>query len=138
MGSEQAAYTTDVRPALARNLTAVRIVNDHPAPNELMGRDEPRLGSSTSPVGRDTEGITLADLPRAMEAEQFREQQKPLPTQVATLSELSALESVIVKHVAALTLLVRAQLSRTIPHWTNCWKLSRLGRVTSGANCSRW
>ncbi|KAA1094676.1 hypothetical protein PGT21_028070 [Puccinia graminis f. sp. tritici] len=97
-------YTTDVRPALARNLTAVRIVNDHPAPNELMGRDEPRLGSSTSPVGRDTEGITLADLPRAMEAEQFREQQKPLPTQVATLSELSALESVIVKHVAALTL----------------------------------
>jgi hypothetical protein len=55
-------------------------------------------------VSQDTAGITLADLPRAMEAEQFREQQKPLPTQVATLSELSALESVIVKHVAALTL----------------------------------
>lgn len=46
----------------------------------------------------------MADLPRAMEAEQFREQHKPLPTQVATLSELSALESVIVKHVAALML----------------------------------
>ncbi|WAQ82252.1 hypothetical protein PtA15_2A569 [Puccinia triticina] len=95
-------YASDVRPALARNLTAVRIVDDHP-PNELIVRDEPRLGSSTSPVGRE-QGITLADLPRAMEAEQFKEQRKPLPTQVATLSELSALESVIVKHVAALTL----------------------------------
>lgn len=97
-------YPTDVRPPLARNLTAVKIVEDQPGPTDLLGRDEPRLGSSTSPVGRDTAGITLADLPRAMEAEQFREQHKPLPTQVATLSELSALESIIVKHVAALTL----------------------------------
>jgi len=95
---------SDVRPSLARTLTAVKIVDDQPGPNELVIRDEPRLGSSTSPVGQDTAGITLADLPRAMEAEQFREQHKPLPTQVATLSELSALESVIVKHVAALTL----------------------------------
>ncbi|PLW22919.1 hypothetical protein PCASD_12011 [Puccinia coronata f. sp. avenae] len=104
LSKQQQHYATDVRPPLARNLTAVKIVDDQPGPNELVVRDEPRLGSSTSPVSQDTAGITLADLPRAMEAEQFREQQKPLPTQVATLSELSALESVIVKHVAALTL----------------------------------
>ncbi|KAI8451109.1 hypothetical protein BY996DRAFT_6432242 [Phakopsora pachyrhizi] len=97
--------SNQIMPSLSRNLTAVKIVvEDHPGLGEAIDRDEPRLGSSSSPVGTDTAGITLADLPRAMEAEQFREQRKPLPTQVSTLSELSALESVIVKHVAALTL----------------------------------
>ncbi|KAI7934868.1 hypothetical protein MJO29_016131 [Puccinia striiformis f. sp. tritici] len=56
---------SEFRPALARNLTAVRIIEDQPALNELAVQDEPRLGSSTSPVGRDNAGITLADLPRA-------------------------------------------------------------------------
>ncbi|MBW0502961.1 hypothetical protein O181_042676 [Austropuccinia psidii MF-1] len=102
----QSTYSNqiDPRPTLSRKLTAVKIVDEQPGPNELSINDEPRLGSVTSPVGRDTAGITLADLPRAMEAEQFREQCKPLPSQVVTLSELSPFESVIVKHVVALTL----------------------------------
>ncbi|EGG12495.1 uncharacterized protein MELLADRAFT_46530 [Melampsora larici-populina 98AG31] len=86
-----------VRPTLSRNLTAVRIVDEQPMnPNT---REE-----ETSIIETTTSGITLADLPRAMEAERFRVAHKALPTQVTTLSELSALESVIVKHVAAFLL----------------------------------
>lgn len=90
------------RPTLSRETTAVRIVNDQPPPEVSQSQDEARLGDQHSPLRDD--GITLADLPRAMEAEQFREQQRPLPTQVAMVGELSALETVIMKHVAALTL----------------------------------
>lgn len=89
-----------VRPTLSRNTTAVRIVNEQPPDGQA--RDDARLGDQQSPI-RD-EGITLADLPRAMEAEQLREQHRPLPSQTTMLGELSALESVIVKHVAALSL----------------------------------
>lgn len=93
----QGSSTSPVRPTLSRNLTAVRIVDEQPM-NPSTREEE------TSIVETTTSGITLADLPRAMEAERFRVAHKALPTQVTTLSELSALESVIVKHVAAFLL----------------------------------
>lgn len=89
------------RPTLSRETTAVKIVNDQPTEGPRP-QDGPRLGDQHGPLRDD--GITLADLPRAMEAEQFKEQQRPLPTQAAMVGELSALEAVIMKHVAALTL----------------------------------
>ncbi|OAW00076.1 hypothetical protein PTTG_05927 [Puccinia triticina 1-1 BBBD Race 1] len=64
-----------------------------------------------------------------MEAKQFKEQQKPLPTQVATLSELSALKSVIFKHVAAMTL---ASESLAIKDYTSPSKLLEIIEAWKG------
>ncbi|KAH9818615.1 hypothetical protein DFH28DRAFT_958548, partial [Melampsora americana] len=43
-------------------------------------------GEESSIVESTTSGISLADLPRAMEAERFRVAHKALQTQVTTLS----------------------------------------------------
>ena len=90
------------RPGYGRTLTAVRVVDDQPADN-IAPRDGPVEPILTA---RDEEGLTLADLPQAMEAEQARHEHRPppRPAQGVLLSELSALEYVIVKHAAALTL----------------------------------
>lgn len=63
------------------------------------------MGSELSPT-QDEEGITLADLHQVMEAEQAREQHRSLPRSGHNrlLSELSALEYLIIKHAAAITL----------------------------------
>ncbi|KAH9446491.1 hypothetical protein Pst134EA_030408 [Puccinia striiformis f. sp. tritici] len=86
---------SEFRPALARNLTAVRIIEDQPALNELAVQDEPRLGSST----------------------------------IATLSEPSALESVIVRHVATLIL---ASESSAIKDDTSLDKLLEIIKARKG------
>lgn len=92
------------RPGMTRSLTAVRVVDEHWS-EAGSPRDE-----ISHPLGdirtQNEEGITLADLPAVMEAEQAREQHRPVirQTQVTLLSELSALEYIIVKHVAAMIL----------------------------------
>ncbi|KAK4703927.1 hypothetical protein P7C70_g2288, partial [Phenoliferia sp. Uapishka_3] len=94
----------DSRPPYHRSTTQVRIVDDQVTPSF----DGPILGGSSEPT-QDEDGITLADLPKVMAAEQAREhareQRHYLPPRTGTLlSELSALEYFIVKHVAALML----------------------------------
>ncbi|GAA5989573.1 hypothetical protein JCM10908_000535 [Rhodotorula pacifica] len=115
------------RPPMDRRTTAVRIVDDpglpgsHGEPDGLGGQREPT---------QDEDGLTLADLPKALEAEQKRAAAPdghlqptprggynggptsyPLTPNMSgasvgsrLLSELSALESFIVKHVAAVLL----------------------------------
>lgn len=88
------------RPGFHRATTAVRIVDEQP---DITPQQEgPVLGGVAEPT-QDEEGITLADLPKVMEAEQKRaEQRHYFPNKL--LSELSALEYFIVKHVAAVLL----------------------------------
>ena len=48
------------------------------------------------------DGLTLADIPQLLEKEQAREQHRPLQQEGRSLSELSALELFIVKHMAVM------------------------------------
>lgn len=94
------------RPAYSRATTAIHIVDEQIPDQTHLPRDsdEPVLGGILEPT-QDEDGITLADLPQVMEAEQAREQRRYLPPRTGTLlSELSALEYFIVRHVAALML----------------------------------
>lgn len=118
------------RPGLQRTTTAVRIVDD---PVGAGVREPEGLGGASEPT-QDEEGLTLADLPKALEAEQRRsDPSRPSPPPITfgsvgvgvgagsngaypgsstaalslgpkLLSELSALEYFIVKHVAAVLL----------------------------------
>lgn len=93
------------RPSFNRATTAIEIVDD-PSPHQSAASAEgPVLGGNSEPT-QDEEGITLADIPVALEAEQAREQHRHslLPRSGTLLSELSALEYLIVRHVAALLL----------------------------------
>lgn len=97
------------RPSFARATTAIKIIEDQVLDNQEapFSRDEsPNRGPHNQPLGTlDEDGITLADLPTMMEAEQAREQRRYQPARSGMLlSELSALEYFIVKHVAALML----------------------------------
>ncbi|KAL8279045.1 hypothetical protein RQP46_008503 [Phenoliferia psychrophenolica] len=104
------------RPTYNRATTQVRIVDDQ-VPLSLDG---PNLGGPLEPT-QDENGITLADLPKVMAAEQAREharseQRHYLPPRTGTLlSELSALEYFIVKHVAALMLSENAAFRDVAP-----------------------
>ncbi|EGU12284.1 LIM domain-containing protein [Rhodotorula toruloides ATCC 204091] len=116
------------RPHFNRATTAVRIVDDPPPRTEDVpsgGVREPEGLGGTSEPTKDEEGLTLADLPKALEAEQKRaaapdkqarrsplsdprEQSQPYASPANNgpklLSELSALEYFIVKHVSAVLL----------------------------------
>ena len=95
--------TTD-RPGFRRATTAIRIVDEQASEQAQIRNDAPLLGGASEPT-QDEDGITLADLPQVLEAEQAREQRRLLPPRSGMLlSELSALEYFIVKHVAALML----------------------------------
>ncbi|KDE02242.1 hypothetical protein MVLG_07192 [Microbotryum lychnidis-dioicae p1A1 Lamole] len=109
------ATSSSSRPTYNRATTAVEIVDDQPL-DTSPATFEPVLGGSLEPT-QDEDGITLADLPTVMQAEQKREQMRYQPTRpVATLapllSELSALEYLIVRHIAALLLLTEAPNAR--------------------------
>lgn len=92
------------RPGFRRATTAIRIVDEQASEQAQIRNDAPLLGGASEPT-QDEDGITLADLPQVMEAEQAREQRRLLPGRSGMLlSELSALEYFIVKHVAALML----------------------------------
>ncbi|KAM0787658.1 hypothetical protein ACM66B_003722 [Microbotryomycetes sp. NB124-2] len=95
------------RPTLVRATTAIEIVDDQLPDQTVLLQEQTGLGGPAEPT-RDEEGITLADLPVVMEAEAAREQQgttgyAPHGSGLL-LSELSALEYLIVRHVAALIL----------------------------------
>ncbi len=86
-----------IRPAFARHNTDVKIRED--GPMRQPSGDE--LQRDT----RSEDGITLADIPHILEAEQAREQHRPLPSEgTRCISELSALELFIVKHMAVMYL----------------------------------
>ncbi|KEI39980.1 uncharacterized protein L969DRAFT_16655 [Mixia osmundae IAM 14324] len=94
--------TSPTRPTLSRTTTAVKIV-DEPSPVSASARD----GDTMTNAIRDSNGITLADLHQVMQAEQEKERHPSAAQHQNSgilLSELSALECFIVKHVAALTL----------------------------------
>ncbi|SPC62013.1 related to GTPase-activating protein of the rho/rac family (LRG1 protein) [Ustilago sp. UG-2017b] len=86
-----------IRPAFARHNTDVKIRED--GPMRQPSGDE--LQRDT----RSEDGITLADIPHMLEAEQAREQHRLLPSEgTRCISELSALELFIVKHMAVMYL----------------------------------
>lgn len=106
-----AAYglTPVERPAYNRSQSAVRVVDDDDTPL-AQHREDLKLKEAAR---NDQDGLTLADLPHAMAHEQaLKEQQrqdgrkqKPVsPRHAQFLSELSALEYMLVKHAATLML----------------------------------
>lgn len=86
-----------IRPAFARHNTDVQIREDGPV-------RQPSGDERQDPLAHAEEGLTLADIPQLLEAEQAREQHRPLPHEGRSLSELSALELFIVKHMAVMML----------------------------------
>ncbi|KAN0063792.1 Rho-type GTPase activating protein Rga1 [Thecaphora frezii] len=86
-----------IRPPFARHNTDVRIREDGPI--RQPSGDEMHKSAPSE------DGITLADIPQILEAEQAREQHRALPNEgTRTISELSALELFIVKHMAVMML----------------------------------
>ncbi|EPQ27143.1 uncharacterized protein PFL1_05424 [Pseudozyma flocculosa PF-1] len=86
-----------IRPPFARHNTDVRIREDGPMRQPS--------GDEMAKSAPSEDGITLADIPHILEAEQAREQHRPIPNEGArTISELSALELFIVKHMAVMML----------------------------------
>lgn len=89
-----------IRPAFARHNTDVRIQDQGPI-RQPSGDDQ----VDQQRTSETEEGLTLADIPQLLEAEQAREQHRSLPsTEGRSLSELSALELFIVKHMAVMML----------------------------------
>ncbi|CAO1629926.1 unnamed protein product [Parajaminaea phylloscopi] len=87
-----------VRPAFARHNTDVRIREDGP-------RRQPSADEQVDPLQHAEDGLTLGDIPQLLEAEQAREQRRSLYHDGGrSLSELSALELFIVKHMAVMML----------------------------------
>jgi hypothetical protein len=86
---------------MARNLTAIKVVDEQPL-DAPVARLYP--GAYHSPTEAE-DGITLGDLQTVIQAEQARSDGSPARlSKGLLLSELSALEYIIVKHAAALAL----------------------------------
>lgn len=88
-----------LRPGFARNNTGVMIVDDSAPNSPSGGNDEP-------PLSAPDDGISLADIPQLIEAEEARKQHRALPSQshIPLVAELTPLELMIVKHAALLVL----------------------------------
>lgn len=88
-----------IRPSFARGNTGVMIIDDS-APNSPSG------GVEESPLSAPEDGITLADIPQLIEAEEARKQHRALPYQspIPLVAELTPLGLMIVKHSALLAL----------------------------------
>lgn len=104
-GSPSPAGKVDViRPAFARNNTSVCIVNE---PTDLSPEDDlpPSPSPDDSPFDHE-EGVTLADIPAIVEAEQARLTHRNTTSgdDRPLISELSSLDALIVKHFALLAL----------------------------------
>ncbi|KDN45879.1 RhoGAP-domain-containing protein [Tilletiaria anomala UBC 951] len=98
-GGQALGSIIPIRPAFARHNTDVRIRDDGPI-RQVSGDDIPRRR-----LGTGEDGITLADIPQLLEAEQAREQHRALPSDHGRpFAELSALELFIVKHIAVMVL----------------------------------
>lgn len=101
-----------LRPSFARNNTSVKIIND--TPPGALGTDNGRDVRDSSPF-KDADAITLADIPQLMEAEQARVEHRPIPGHEGRplISELTTVESLIMKHFALL-LLQRSPLGNLV------------------------
>lgn len=88
-----------IRPGFARNNTGVMIV-DESAPTSPAG------GNEEAPMAASEDGITLADIPQLIEAEEARKHHRSLPSQshVPLVAELTPLEQIIIRHSALLAL----------------------------------
>lgn len=87
-----------IRPAFARHNTDVQIRQDTPM-------RQPSGDEHKDSLRHTDEGLTLGDIPQLLEAEQAREQRRSLHHEGGrSLSELSALELFIVKHLAVMML----------------------------------
>lgn len=96
-GQRQPGTVVPIRPAFARHNTDVRIRDDGPT-REASG-DDSMMGA------QGDDHLTLGDIPQLLEAEQAREQRRSLHHEGGrALSELSALELFIVKHMAVMML----------------------------------
>ncbi|CAO1617840.1 unnamed protein product [Sympodiomycopsis kandeliae] len=96
--SAESGSVIPIRPAFARHNTDVRIRDDGPI-RQPSGDDQ------QDALAQAEDGLTLADIPQLLEAEQAREQHRPLPGEGGrSLAELSALELFIVKHMAVMML----------------------------------
>ncbi|KZP01568.1 RhoGAP-domain-containing protein [Calocera viscosa TUFC12733] len=101
-----------IRPSFARNNTSVRIIAE--SDESATAVDASIARASTIPESAnegdafnvEEDAITLADIPHMMEAEQAREQQRSLPRQAGKplISDLSALELMVLKHFSVLVL----------------------------------
>ncbi len=103
--SDAANSVAVIRPSFARNNTSVRIVSDTIPPARSRSADDAPVGAKI--VFPNEEGVTLADIPLLVEAEQARlDQRAPTasPGHQRLLSELSVLDSLILKHFALLAL----------------------------------
>jgi hypothetical protein len=87
------------RPPFARANTGVLVVDDSAPNSPAGGVEEPQLG----PVD---DGITLADIPQVLAAEEARKRHQSLPSEspIPHMAELTPLELMIVKHAALLSL----------------------------------
>jgi hypothetical protein len=97
-----------LRPAFGRANTHVAIVSDNSNENS-PGASTPQLLSrsetESSPFEHE-QGVTLADIPALVEAEQAKLEHRPPPVSEGRplMSELSALDATIVKHFALIAL----------------------------------
>jgi len=97
-----------LRPAFGRANTHVAIVSDNSNENS-PGASTPKLLSraevESSPFEHE-QGVTLADIPALVEAEQAKLEHRPPPVSEGRplMSELSALDATIVKHFALIAL----------------------------------
>lgn len=109
MSSHSSAHTspatatdglTVIRPPFARNNTHIRIMD---AAEGAGSADDARaaVDEDSSPFAHE-EGVTLADIPQLVEAEQAKMQHRrpPLSPDRPLLSELTTVEAVTIKHFA--------------------------------------
>jgi hypothetical protein len=91
-----------IRPAFARNNTSVCIVNENP---ETAAEESDEPTHDDSPFEHE-DGVTLADIPAIVEAEQARLSRRntTLGDGRPLISELAPLDALIVKHFALLAL----------------------------------
>jgi hypothetical protein len=88
---------------MGRTMTAIKVVDEQPIDAPVARLYPAAYGSSTDAE----DGITLGDLQTVIQAEQARSEANGSPARSSKgmlLSELSALEYIIVKHAAALAL----------------------------------
>jgi hypothetical protein len=96
-----------LRPAFGRANTHIAIVSDgsHDTPPDTSAPATDEAENDESPFEHE-QGVTLADIPALVEAEQAKLEHRPPPTLEGRplMSELSALDATIVKHFALITL----------------------------------
>lgn len=112
--SDSSSGLTVIRPAFARNNTHIRIMDDSAGTTSSSPVNDKGEGEDGIPFV-NADGVTLADIPQMVEAEQARidRRRSPLPEGRPLLSELTPLEAVTIKHFA-LQALTKSPLAHLI------------------------